>query len=230
VRAAPIFLQSLGNHFLLLSQLGAHIQIFMNQTWTISAGGRLYGPYTAERMQDFVTEGRLAPHSLIARDGIDLHTPASTDPQIAPMFRHIGSGEKTTEVRPSQARAEKIAQIPETVRPRFGRNEPDTHVNNASRFIVMADMKSNSVSGLEDEIQSIGLACMLSPQTWLLTSELSISEVRNRLVQKLGKLDTIFVVDSTNNKAVWFNFGPEFDARIRHIWQKAQEHTVRRAV
>jgi hypothetical protein len=202
----------------------------MSHTWTISAGGRVYGPYTAERMQGFVAEGRLAPHSMIAKDGVELHTPALSDPEIAPFFKNIEVREKPADM-PAQAPRtyfEKPAQTAETVQPRFGRGEAEPQT--ASRFIVMADMKSNSLSGLEDEIQGLGLTCMLVPQTWLLTSELSISEIRNRLIQKLGKLDTLFLVDASNNKAAWFNFGPESDAKFRRIWQKAQEPASRRAV
>lgn len=39
-----------------------------------------------------------------------------------------------------------------------------------------------------------------------------------RCLQKLGKIDTLFVVDATRNKATWFNFGPEAEARIRRVW------------
>ena len=39
----------------------------MSETWTISVGGRSYGPYALEQMKAFQAEGRLAPHSLVAR-------------------------------------------------------------------------------------------------------------------------------------------------------------------
>ena len=42
--------------------------------------------------------------------------------------------------------------------------------------------------------------------------------MRNALVQKLGKIDTLFIVDAAHNKATWFNFGPETDTRIRRVW------------
>jgi hypothetical protein len=38
----------------------------------------------------------------------------------------------------------------------------------------------------------------------------------------LGKIDTLFVIDATRNKATWFNFGPEADARIRRVWSDQQ--------
>jgi hypothetical protein len=33
----------------------------------------------------------------------------------------------------------------------------------------------------------------------------------------------LFIVDSTHNKAAWFNFGPEADARIRRVWTAQHE-------
>jgi hypothetical protein len=39
----------------------------------------------------------------------------------------------------------------------------------------------------------------------------------------------LFVVDATNNKAAWFNFGPEAEARIRRIWSKDESAKLRAA-
>ena len=58
----------------------------MSETWTISVGGRVYGPYTLEQMQAFHAEGRLATHSLVARAGEEQFHPASEDPELAPLF------------------------------------------------------------------------------------------------------------------------------------------------
>jgi hypothetical protein len=38
----------------------------------------------------------------------------------------------------------------------------------------------------------------------------------------------LFIVDATHDKAAWFNFGPEADARIRRIWQKNPDPTATR--
>jgi hypothetical protein len=84
-------------------------------------------------------------------------------------------------------------------------------------------MKSRSVQGLEEEIYNLGPAYPLFPQVWLLTTEQPVNAIRNLLVQKLGKMDVLFVVDATHNKAAWFNFGPEADTRIRRIWAKPIE-------
>jgi hypothetical protein len=83
-------------------------------------------------------------------------------------------------------------------------------------------MKSRSITGLEQEIQRCGQAIQLMPQAWLLVSEMTINALRNQLTQRLGRIDMLFIVDATHNKAAWFNYGPENDARIRRTWQEAQ--------
>ena len=55
----------------------------MSDTWTISVGGRSYGPYTATQMQAFAAEGRLAPQSLVARGEENQYRAASEDATLA---------------------------------------------------------------------------------------------------------------------------------------------------
>jgi hypothetical protein len=86
-------------------------------------------------------------------------------------------------------------------------------------MLIVADLKSGSIAKLEEEIATFGQSVAILPQAWLLASESSVNAVRNRLVQQLGKLDVLFVADASNDKAAWFNFGPEADARIRRIWR-----------
>jgi hypothetical protein len=82
-----------------------------------------------------------------------------------------------------------------------------------------SDLKSSSLAKLEEEIATFGQSIAILPQAWLLTSNASVNTVRNQLVQQLGKLDMLFVADASNDKAAWFNFGPEADACIRRIWR-----------
>ena len=183
----------------------------MAESWTISVGGRVYGPYTLEQMQGFHAENRLADHSMVARDGEDQFRPAGEDPALAPLFQ-CGPAAPEQETEPTQPR-------------RFGaRQESEASDGLPSHFVIVADMKSRSISGLEEEIFSLGEAHRFGPQAWVLCSEGSINTIRNALVQKLGKLDTLFIVDAAHDKAAWFNFGPETDTRIRKMWSKTGEY------
>ena len=59
----------------------------MPSNWTIRANDRSYGPYTLEQMRSFVGEGRLAPHSFVAREGETVYRPVADDPELAALFR-----------------------------------------------------------------------------------------------------------------------------------------------
>ncbi len=189
----------------------------MPDTWTVNTGERTYGPYTITQLQAFATEGRLAPHSLVARTGEKEYHPASEDPDLGNLFRNARS---TAAV----AQALRIDQ-PQ----RFGRKENDNEPGELSHYIIIADMKSRSVAGIEEEVFNLGPAYTVLPQVWLLACDLSINAVRNALVQKLGKLDMLFVVDATRDRAAWFNFGPEADSRIRRLWARTGERKAAQA-
>ncbi|HWA90878.1 MAG TPA: GYF domain-containing protein [Rhizomicrobium sp.] len=185
----------------------------MSDTWTISVAGRAYGPYTAPQMQGFVAEGRLAPGSLVARDGENQYRAASEDPVLAALFRPVAAPQ------PAPKPQFFTAEGNEELQP-FGRNDDEAQPGQRAHFLIVADMKSRSISGLEEEIFNLGPAVPILPQAWLLASDMAINAIRQALVQKLGKLDTLFIADATHDKAAWFNFGPEADSRIRRIWQK----------
>jgi hypothetical protein len=183
-----------------------------SQSWTISVGGRSYGPYSATQMRTFVSEGRLAKHSLVAPAGQNNFKPASEDAYLASLFRPIKPAEPEPVRATAQVHGLKREQAPAE----------------RTQFVIIADMKSGSLAALEEEIFNLGPTYPVLPQVWIISSETSVNAIRNALVQKLGKLDTLFVVDATHNKAAWFNFGPEADARIRKIWSKDKAAEMQR--
>jgi hypothetical protein len=73
----------------------------------------------------------------------------------------------------------------------------------------------------EAAINRLGAAYRLSTQAWLLHTDRSVGTVRNELVQHLGMLDGLFIIDTTRGgKTAWFNLGPEADAKIRKVWRR----------
>src|SRR5262249_31886622 len=185
-------------------------------TWTISVAGRSYGPYTAQQMQGFVAEGRLAPQSLVARGHENQYRAASEDATLAAFFRPAAPAQP----KPAQFFTAEGNQDVQS----FGRHQDDEAASGQrTHFIIVADMKSRSISGLEEEIFNLGPAVPIMPQAWLLASDMAINAIRQTLVQKLGKLDMLFIADASHDKAAWFNFGPEADSRIRRIWQKTPD-------
>ena len=181
----------------------------MAESWTISVAGRVYGPYSLEQMQGFHAENRLADHSLVARAGEEQFHPAVEDTDLAVLFQAAEEPQALAEPQPH----------------RFGsRAERELSTGLPGHFVIIADMKSSSISGLEEEIFHLGQAHRFMGQAWVLSSEASINTIRNALVQKMGKLDTLFIVDAAHDKAAWFNFGPESDTRIRKMWTRPAEY------
>jgi hypothetical protein len=179
----------------------------MAVSWTISVGGQAYGPYSLEQMQAFHAEKRLADHSLIAREGEEQFHRASEDPELAALFQPAAIPDSAPQ--PS----------------RFGaRGEAAVSDAPLGHFVIVADMKERSIAALADEIHSFGAVHQIGTQAWALSSQASINVVRTALIQKLGKSDTLFIVDSVNDKAAWFNYGPEADARIRQMWSRPAGH------
>lgn len=186
----------------------------MSDTWTISVSGQTYGPYTLDQMRAFAGEGRLAPQSLVRRAGEAAFHPASDDPVLGEVFRPAQSPSREAPFFSAEAKEERAA---------FGRSEAIQASGERSRFIIVADMKSRSIAGLEEEIFNLGPAVAIAPQAWLVASKMSISAIRQALIQKLGKLDMLFIADATHDKAAWCNFGLEADSRIRRLWQKSAD-------
>src|SRR5579871_3370796 len=172
----------------------------MSMSWTISVGGRSYGPYSLEQMTAFQAEGRLAPHSLVAREGEAQYRHASEDKDLALLFP--GGAQAATPQNlqhadtPTSASRMQHADTP-TAAARFGRDARSGGSGERSRYVILCDMKSGSISALEEEIFNLGPAFRLMPQAWILTSEVSLSTMRSELIQKLGKLDTLVVIDTS---------------------------------
>lgn len=186
----------------------------MSDYWIVSVSDRAYGPYTTEQMESFAAEGRLAASSLIARAGETAFRFAGEEPQFSALFQ-------PSKMAPI-ARDDAQQQPGQTPAPKFGRSDTDGKPGERARVVIIADMKSRSIQGVEEEIHKMGSAYPLLPQVWLLISELSVNAIRNLLTPQLGKLDALFVLDATHDKAAWFNFGPEADTRIRKLWSKDQ--------
>ena len=178
----------------------------MTGSWTISVAGQIYGPYNTKEMRAFAAEGRLARQSLVAPAGKMEFRRAAEQAELAPIFQPSVTTGDGALAQPLQRESNEFGRLE-------GRGSEHSHM------LIVADLKSGSIAKLEEEIATFGQSVAILPQAWLLTSAASVNTVRNRLVQQLGKLDVLFVADASNDKAAWFNFGPEVDARIRKLWR-----------
>jgi len=181
----------------------------MSGSWIISAAGRTYGPYAKEQLRAFAGEGRLARQSMVARTGETEFRKVSDEPELADLF----------DMPKSERDADIVRSLRREPSAGFGRSDESSRTAEPSHFVIVADLKSGSIARLEETIATLGHSFAILPQVWLLSSHETANTVRNTLTPQLGKLDVLFVVDARNNKAAWFNFGPEADARIRRLWR-----------
>jgi hypothetical protein len=183
----------------------------MSDFWIVSVSDKAYGPYTTPQMEAFAAEGRLAASSLIARAGETEFRSAGEEPIFSALFQ-------PSKMAP-QARVETMQPEEPVAVQKFGRGDAEAR-GERSRFVIIVDMKSRSIQGVEEEIFKMGPAYAVLPQVWLLVADMTVTTIRNVLIQKLGKMDVLFVVDATHDKGAWFNFGPEADTRMRKLWVK----------
>jgi hypothetical protein len=183
-------------------------------------------------MRAFHAEGRLAAYTQVAPAGEEQFLSASEFEDLAPLFSTSAdvplpadSGADALETqRPAESPSAPVSRPASERRPgaeprRFGQ-ETDSTSGEPTRFVIIADMRSGSISALEEEILNLGIAFRFMPQAWVLASQASLNTIRHVLMQKLGKLDVLFIVDAAHDRAAWFNFGPEADTRIRMIWSR----------
>ena len=113
----------------------------MSDYWIVSVSDRAYGPYTTEQMTGFAAEGRLAASSLIARAGETSFHAAGEEPQFSALFQ-------PSKMAPI-ARAESMKPEEPAAAQKFGRSDADGKPGERGRFIIITDMKSRSIQGVE---------------------------------------------------------------------------------
>jgi len=186
----------------------------MTGGWNINAGGRIYGPFALERMRGFASEGRLAPQSLVAREGKSDWREAREEPELSDLFFQPSREPAVPDAAPAPSRDPAPTQ--KTLAP-----APEKTDGARAHFTIVIDQKSRPDGNLDDTIASLGPAYRLLQNVWIVSTDQTVNAVRNCLLKVLGKSDLLFVVDASHGKAAWFNFGPEADVRIRRVWQKA---------
>src|SRR5579862_878006 len=130
----------------------------MSACWMVTVEGRAYGPYTDAQMTAFAAEGRLAPQSLVSREGESGPHAAAEEPALAHLFV-VAAQPNPADPRPAAG---------------FGKNRDDAQkLSEWAQLVVFSDMKSGSISGLEEHIHKLGQAFRLLPQVWLLRTDQS---------------------------------------------------------
>ncbi len=180
--------------------------------WSLQHGDEVYGPYTFEAMETYISEGRVAGHSIIAPTGTDDWKPAKDIAMFAGFFdEEISKVTSSTPSHPQDRRTVYGAKKGQVDR----RKRPDS-----SNFLIITDIKSRHGATLEQSIMSLGAALKIANNTWAVNCSGTAPGLLNQLSKVLSKQDSLFIADATRDRTAWFNFGPETDAKIRRVWRR----------
>lgn len=165
-------------------------------SWFVKVDGRVYGPYTGAQMRAFVTEGRIAGHSIVSQSREDGWENASDVAQFKAWLDEARRTPGTKRAAPTDART--------------------------ANFVVIATLSDDSRAGFEAALKDFGDAENISTGVWLLRAPATAATLRNELSHLLAREDKLIVVDASRDRTAWFNFGRETDQRIRELWGRPQ--------
>ena len=161
-------------------------------SWFVSVEGKSYGPYTEDQVAAFVREGRVAPQTPVLHGG-ETWMNASLHTQLAPLF---------------PSRQPPPAPAVETDR-------------GLAKIVIIAELRTGSSMAFEAAIAKLGQSYRLNQFVWLLHSSVPFADLRKDLTAQVGRLDPLFISDTTNRRTAWINFGPGAEATIKALWRGA---------
>jgi len=192
-----------------MSLQSARVSDALNSTWRINVSGQVYGPYTGHQLKAFVSEGRIAPHSIVQVGEQGPWITAIDDPVLGQLF-----------VRQQPPAAKALTEPRGEAQTAAGADAA------AANFVIIADLRSRGSAPFEGAIAKLGDAYRLNPLVWLLHSDRTAGAIRNELVQHMGQSDNLLIIDATRGKTAWFNLGPEADSKIRRVWKRAGDKSA----
>ena len=164
----------------------------ITMTWFVKVEGRVYGPYTGAQMRAFVSEGRVAAHSMVSGEREGEFSNASDTPQLKVWLDEARRAPNEKRPLPADAKT--------------------------ANFIIAAEIPAESLASFEAAIEEFGDALPISTGVWILRGVASAAHLRNELSHLLERTDKLLVVDASRDRSAWFNLGRDADQRIRDLW------------
>ena len=161
--------------------------------WRVKIDDKVYGPYPRAKLIEFLEEGRVAAHTLLCCGAdVEFHR-ADDHPNLRWDFsRHTrGFHEKRLDA---------------------GENAPPV----CNYFICARLLQSNSA--FEQVLHQSGKFARAGSDMWVLRSNVTLPQLRNRLSVALKKDEQFMVVNATKGRLAWFNLGAEHDVAVRSVW------------
>jgi hypothetical protein len=186
----------------------------LSQNWYVKAKGKVYGPYSVQRMFQFVDEGRLKAHTEI---GLSNDGPF----YAAQSFDVFVRGDHALE-----------AELVEAVEAHFSNPAPSQPVTPTSIenphgasglpgevfvFIKGDDLDHDAVT---TKLVRFGPHIRADEDMYLVKTAAQANQLRNALSRDLPRDACLIIIQGGRETTAWFNLGHEADARIRQFRER----------
>ncbi len=172
-------------------------------TWCMNVSGRIFGPYDTDQMGRFISEKRLAYHSLVAPAGSRDFRPALQFPELRNLFKP-----KSAEERGAEARAHANAHA-------------------AKSFLIIFGSEMGGAERASRLYTSLPEVIPLSATTWLVQSDRSAEDLRDELSRLLPSTERAVVIACSSQAPACHGVSLEEHERIAHtlgvgsLWGRA---------
>lgn len=168
--------------------------------WFLNSSGKVFGPYSTAQMAEFVQDERVRATSVVKCSEVGQWMQAAVEPLLGRLFVH-----------------DAVPVPPPPAKPLEGRKDLPGNV------IIVGHFRSRSVDAFARALGQFGEVLALTPNAWMLRTNIAIGILRNDLVRFLGASDRLFIVDGKRGKVTWSNFGPSEEARLRSFVAAARD-------
>ena len=172
--------------------------------WFVQAAGKVYGPYPQARIEDFVSEGRVAAETLLAPTAEGPFLPAARQARLHRLF---GDTEPDLAGPAGNAEAPAADYVTLAARP----------------LLVWAGLRSQREERFEQALAVHGPFVAIGPGLWLVRARMGPAALRNVLTRRLDSTDALMVVEASLAQAAWFNVDGEADRTLRQLWSGGQQ-------
>ena len=170
--------------------------------WFVQAAGKVWGPYPQARIEDFVSEGRVAAETLMAEAAEGPFLPAARQARLHRLFGDV----EPDLVGPAgqEERQDRLALL--------------EGAGAARAVVVWAALKSQSPERFEQALAVHGPFVAVGSGLWLVRARMGPAALRNALTRRLDSSDRLMVLEAPLAQAAWFNIEGEADRTLRQLW------------
>ena len=192
--------------------------------WYVQAAERVWGPYAWARMQSFVAQGRLSPHSLVASQASGPFGPAERRRELEMLFptRPPPGPQSTSSVSPTPAAEVVATPMPAAAMQAAeaaAATAPSSHMAGLVRpLLVWAMLHSLEPQRFEAALAAYGPFQAIQPGLWLVRAAMGPAPLRNGLSRRLRSEDALLVVEASLSGAAWFNLESATERTLRQLW------------